>query len=120
MATSANIVDNRLPKEMQQHTYSIMYRIEKTHWWFAGRRKILATLLEQICSQSGKPRPRILDVGCGTGANLELLSKFGDAEGVDVSSEALQFCRQRGIKQVREGQAEKLPYTDQSFDLVTG
>jgi len=25
---------------MQQHTYSIMYAIEETHWWFAGRRRI--------------------------------------------------------------------------------
>jgi methylase of polypeptide subunit release factors len=43
-------------------------------------------------------RPRILDVGCGTGANLLMLSKYGDAEGVDVSKDALAFCRERGLQ----------------------
>jgi SAM-dependent methyltransferase len=64
-------------------------------------------------------RPRILDVGCGTGANLELLGRFGEAEGVDVSEEALAFCRARGLERVRHGAAEKLPYEDGAFDLVT-
>src|SRR5258708_16044342 len=68
----------------------------------------------------GKPRPRILDVGCGTGANLQMLAEFGAAEGVDVSAEALDFCRARGLGAVRQGAAESLPYGDTQFDLVTG
>ncbi|HYY58662.1 MAG TPA: class I SAM-dependent methyltransferase, partial [Pyrinomonadaceae bacterium] len=64
-------------------------------------------------------RPRILDVGCGTGANLELLARFGDVEGVDISQDALAFCRARGLESVRHGAAEKLPYGDGEFDLVT-
>src|SRR6185369_6926085 len=62
----------------------------------------------------------ILDVGCGTGANLEMLSEFGVAEGVDVSTEALSFCQARGLENVKLGAAEALPYEDNSFDLVTG
>ncbi len=104
---------------MQEHTYSIMYEIEGSHWWFAGRRQILKGFLQRIFKGS-KGRPHILDVGCGTGANLELLAEFGAAEGVDVSTEALNFCRQRGLTQVKLGEAEQLPYADQSFDLVTG
>lgn len=64
-------------------------------------------------------RLRILDVGCGTGANLEMLSGFGDAEGVDVSKEALTFCKSKGLK-VHEGLAESLPFGDEEFDVVTG
>lgn len=119
MATTANIADHPLPQEMQQHTYSIMYEIEGHHWWFAGRRRIISMFLKNICESLQINRPRILDVGCGTGANLELLSKFGDAEGVDVSADALAFCRQRGLTKVKQGEAEKLPYPDDSFDLVT-
>ena len=109
-----------LPREMQQHTYSIMYQIEESHWWFIGRRRIITGFVEDICRQIGKLRPRILDVGCGTGANLQMLSMFGVAEGVDVSAEALEFCRARGSARVRQGAAESLPFEDASFDLVTG
>ena len=41
-------------------------------------------------------------------------------EGVDVSPDALAFCRRRGLQNVRLGEAERLPYEDGSFDLVTG
>lgn len=113
----------QLPQAMQQHTYAIMYRVEGEHWWFVGRRRILEGFVREICRDLkrdlGVERPHILDVGCGTGANLEMLSAFGDAEGVDVSPAALSFCRARGLTNVREGAAEKLPYEDGSFDLVT-
>jgi SAM-dependent methyltransferase len=120
MATTANIADHSLPQQMEQHTYSIMYQIEGSHWWFAGRRRILASFLDRISKSLGKDNPDILDVGCGTGANLELLGEYGPAKGVDVSQEALAFCRARGLTDVRLGEAEKLPYPDSSFDLVTG
>ena len=109
-----------LPQEMQQHTYAIMDRVEDSHWWFVGRRAILETFLRQIVQslKSEIENPRILDVGCGTGANLEMLSQFGSAEGVDVSDEALEFCRKKGLT-VRKGLAETLPYPDETFDITT-
>ena len=104
---------------MKEHTYPIMFRIEQSHWWYTGRRKILTTFVEDICRRVTDRCPRILDVGCGTGANLLMLSQFGDAEGVDVSEDALAFCRERGLENVKLGAAEKLPYDDGTFDLVT-
>jgi len=129
MATNTNIINKQLPQEMQAHTYAIMNEVEQGHWWFVGRRRIIESFLKRICAtllagHSGKggqtPSLNILDVGCGTGANLEMLAQFGVAEGVDVSAEALDFCRARGLIDVKLGAAEALPYADSSFDLVTG
>jgi SAM-dependent methyltransferase len=135
MSTTTNIIDKPLPREMQQHTYAIMRRVEENHWWYAGRRQIIKSFLDPLCrnparregqdadgSQTSAQSPalNILDVGCGTGANLEMLSQFGEAEGVDISAEALFFCRARGLTNVKQGEAERLPYADKTFDLVTG
>jgi SAM-dependent methyltransferase len=126
-------MNEALPQEMQQHTYAIMDRVESKHWWFVGRRAILESFLSQIVKrfeshrQAASNQPskagtqtglRILDVGCGTGANLEMLSQFGQAEGVDVSDDALQFCREKGLK-AQKGLAERLPFEDGTFDITT-
>src|SRR5688572_32650336 len=88
MSITTNIIQKPLPREMQQHTYAILRRVEETHWWFAGRRRIIRSFLERLCrnlsvESSEDPgrqtRLNIVDVGCGTGANLEMLSEFGKA-----------------------------------------
>ena len=124
-------MNTTLPQEMQQHTYAIMDEVEGSHWWFVGRRAILETFLRQMVErlefslQPAKPPKggtqnaiRILDVGCGTGANLEMLSKFGQAQGVDVSDDALEFCRRKGLD-AHKGFAETLPFADETFDITT-
>ena len=107
-----------LSKEMEQHTYGIMHEVEGSHWWFVGRRAILEGFLKGIIQNLKSQNPKILDVGCGTGANLEMLAQFGAAEGVDVSDDALEFCKQKGLK-VQKGLAEEMPFADKSFDIVT-
>ena len=105
---------------MQQHTYAIMNRVEDSHWWYIGRRAILESFLQEIINnpKSKIQNPKLLDVGCGTGGNLEMLEKFGRAEGVDVSDDALEFCKLKGLK-VHKGLAEELPFDDESFEIVT-
>ena len=119
MSSVANDAEKELPREMMQHTYAILYEVEGSHWWYIGRRRIIASFVREICSRIKDRRPKILDVGCGTGANLVMLGEFGEAHGIDVSSDALAFCRERGLDRVRHGAAEELPYEDGTFDLVT-
>src|SRR6185436_10162939 len=115
----SNSVAANLPKEMQSHHYPILYQVEETHWWYVGRRRIIECLIERIRDTLNKSNPRILDVGCGTGANLKMLAAYGNAEGVDISQQAVDYCRQRGLQSVKLGAAEQLPYEDASFELVT-
>src|SRR5215218_372607 len=115
----SNTVAANLPKEMQSHHYPILYQVEETHWWYVGRRRIIQSLVERISTTLNNPDPRILDVGCGTGANLKMLANYGRAEGVDISPQAVEFCRQRGLDSVKLGAIELLPYDTDSFELVT-
>ena len=119
MSTKTDYLNKSLPREMMSHTYPILYRVERDHWWHVGRRRIIEAFVKQICDQITDHRPQILDVGCGTGANLTMLSRYGQAEGVDISPDALAFCRERGLEHLKLGAAEALPYEDSHFDLVT-
>ena len=114
-----NTVAADLPKEMQSHHYPILYQVEETHWWYLGRRQIIQSLVEKISTTLNNSNPRLLDVGCGTGANLKMLAEHGRAEGVDISTQAVDFCRERGLDSVKLGAVEQLPYENGSFDLVT-
>lgn len=124
-SSSTATTEQKLPQEMQQHTYQIMADVEEQHWWYVGRRLILTSFVKEIVAdlaaeQGVRHAPlRILDVGCGTGGNLAMLSEFGRAEGIDVSEEALALCRARGLRDVRLGAAEQLPYADGEFDVAT-
>lgn len=63
----------------------------------------------------------VLDVACGIGEWLELLKSRGsDVHGVDLSSRAIEICRQRFPEgDFRVSPAEQLPFSDGSFDLVS-
>jgi SAM-dependent methyltransferase len=104
---------------MQSHHYPLVYQVEETHWWYVGRRQIIRSLIERICTTLSNSNLRILDVGCGTGANLKVLAEYGQAEGVDISQQAIDFCRERGLDSVKLGAIEHLPYESSYFELVT-
>lgn len=74
---------------MEPTVYPNMHRIEKKHWWFAGRRQIFATLLNQLYPES---RPQIIDIGCGTGGNIDLLEKFGPVLGLEADWAAARLA----------------------------
>jgi len=99
------------------HTYEILYRIEETHWWHAARRQIVLDWIRH--RYADRADLTILDAGCGTGLLLHELSSLGAVEGVDISEEALDYCRQRGLMNVRRADVNQLPFAAGSFDVVT-
>ena len=102
---------------MDLHTYQILYDTEATHWWLAARRNIVLDWIRQ--RYLNRADLNILDAGCGTGLMLQQLALFGTVEGVDISDEALQFCRKRGLENVRHADVLDLPFPDCQFDIVT-
>jgi SAM-dependent methyltransferase len=101
---------------MHPQIYEDIYNAELTHWWFCGRRNIVASLLRRFAP---KRRPlRIADVGCGMGASLEMLGEFGWVAGLDYSATALGFSRQRGFPRLLAAALPSLPFVDAEFDIV--
>ncbi len=92
-----------------------MYQVEDTYWWYTGLRKLV--FLFMLESVHEKKRVNLLDTGCGTG---RMLSECGEyrAFGVDISEEALKFCRLRNLKNILRGSICDLPFKDKSFHIV--
>lgn len=67
---------------------------------------------------------RILDLGCGNGNHIIFFAEQGfTVYGIDISREAIKIAKkwlkQKGLKaQLTVGDAEKLPYKNNYFDLV--
>lgn len=70
-----------------------------------------------------RARGRVLEVGVGTGRSLPFYPQDVDLTGVDLSTEMLAIARRRAAEEGRavvflEGDAERLPVDDASFDTV--
>lgn len=103
---------------MNVEEYGRMYDAEETQWWYAGMRAISLALLAGAWPEGEAAARRILDAGCGTGNNLVHFRRFGRTFGVDLSEEALRFCRSRGVT-VARGSVLSLPFADGAVDAVT-
>jgi len=103
---------------MNEQEYAHMYSEEEKHWWYAGMRSIVLSLLPPAAVSE---QSRVLDAGCGTGYNLRWLRESYHARttGLDLYSPALAFSRTRGEQQLARGDASTLPFRSERFDLVT-
>lgn len=98
--------------------YERMYRVEDSHWWYAGMREIASAFLPNTITAD-----TILDAGCGTGRNLALLGQKSTPTptviGIDYSALALQFAQQRQARKLANATVLELPFATATFDLVT-
>jgi 2-polyprenyl-3-methyl-5-hydroxy-6-metoxy-1,4-benzoquinol methylase len=103
---------------MEKGFYAEYFEVEDRHWWFLGRRRVLLRVLERCLPDASGTR-RLLDFGCGTGAMIEHLARYGQAEGVDRDEDAVRFCRERGLDRVRQVPQDTVPLESGSYDVIT-
>jgi len=96
--------------------YEDLYSLEEQHWWHISKRRAVRRIIEK---NNKTPKPRILDIGCGTGKNMEQLQTLGIVYGLDSSLQAIKYCLKRGITNVKLGRAEKTNFPDNYFDIIT-
>jgi SAM-dependent methyltransferase len=89
---------------------------EETHWWFIGRKRIFSTIIDGYLG--GKPSQRICDIGCGAGAMIPVLSRYGSVWGIETSELAIGYCRENGINNIVMANSMKLPFKDESLDAL--
>jgi SAM-dependent methyltransferase len=102
--------------------HALAARVARTHWWYRGRRKILARLLRDL-DPPLPPSARVLEVGCGPGTNAAALQReTGYLVGVDASPLALRLATHAPPEARFDagvcGDVTRLPFADESFDLA--
>lgn len=101
---------------MDASEYTAMSRVEATHPWFVQRRRLVRGLIERFAP---KPPLRLLDAGCGTGANLADYARWGAVFGLEFDGTAAAMCR--GVEasaRVVKGDLCRLPFAEAVFDLI--
>jgi SAM-dependent methyltransferase len=100
---------------VERREFEAMLALDERHWWYRGRRRMLAALLERV---ELPPHARVLDAGCGSGRTLDELARYGSAHGVELNPLGLEAARRRG-HEVEQAPVEAIPHGDASFDLLT-
>jgi ubiquinone/menaquinone biosynthesis C-methylase UbiE len=114
-ATEPELLDEGVPEDEAAHSLRDLRWVNR---WLGGRRSLLRAVAPLV---DGRPRPRLLDVGCGS-ADLPaaLVAAIGPgllAVGADLKLRHLREAPpsvQRVVADVR-----RLPFPPESFDVVT-
>jgi SAM-dependent methyltransferase len=103
-------------KSMDQMSYDVEKQVEGFHWWFSVRRQLLKSILASLPLPLGS---LALDIGCGTGSNLKILSSRGlSVIGLDGSFYALSLAKADAKHPFINGDLNRLPIRPESVGLI--
>ena len=94
---------------MENAVYEADARLEQSHWWYVGRRRLFARIIRELGIADDAPT---LDVGTSVGTNLRMLRElsFSAVTGLDFSDEAVRWCAEKGLGAVRKGDITAMPF----------
>lgn len=102
---------------MEKREYEAPYQLESSYWWLKGQREILIDSSKQSQYTISGP---ILDAGCGTGKNLETITKIlsPHSVGFDISEWAFPFLQQRDLtNRVCQASINEIPFPEEHFEI---
>ena len=102
---------------MERAVFDRMAELDQDHWWFTARRRILDRLIRRAV------RPpegaRVLEVGCGTGHNLEMLGAFGKLDAGELDRCARALASKRLGRTVKKAKLPDLTmFPRNGYDLI--
>jgi ubiquinone/menaquinone biosynthesis C-methylase UbiE len=105
---------------MQHDYYTAYYDLERQHWWFVARERIISNYIKKLIkeNQLNKSDLKILNVGCGPGRSSQYLSEFGHVVSLEYDKYCCEFASEKTGLEIINGSITELPFQDESFDLV--
>jgi SAM-dependent methyltransferase len=78
---------------MERVVYQQMAELDERHWWYRARREVLAALIRREVRPPADAA--ILEIGCGTGHNISMLTQFGRVDALELDDEARAVAERR-------------------------
>ncbi len=103
---------------MDKNYYKEYYILEREHWWFKARAKIITSLIINSLKNNKKDHLNILNIGAATGKTSELLYAFGNVISLEYDKDCCEFANNNLNLNIINGSILELPFSSEEFDLV--
>ena len=101
---------------MQKKEYKTMFEFEDNYWWYNSLHEINKYYIDFYSNKNKDTK--IFDAGCGTGKMLKILENYNFTEGIDISEEAILFCKKRNLKNIRKDDLNTWTAEKNKYDFI--
>ncbi|HET6534582.1 MAG TPA: methyltransferase domain-containing protein [Sphingomicrobium sp.] len=102
---------------MERVAYRQMAELDQQHWWYRARREILGELIRREVRPPANAG--ILEIGCGTGHNFQMLGQFGHVDAIELDEDSRTLAEQRLGRAIMTSPLPELAgIADRHYDLI--